>query len=281
MAAKPAPTPVAPTPAVRSARTVSPPRAGVSVLLMVVLLGAMLFLSEGPLGRGKLLGTLGSGQEQGSTHRQHQGQVASTNTSAGYSFIVTRRSGTRAPVTFDPCRPIHLVVNAAHAPTGADLLLRQAVARVNEHSGLQLVVDGETTESPSARRPARDVRRYGRGWSPALVAWTTPETVPGLKGDVAGLAGPVEAPHTITLNRRLVTGTVYLDGPAITDVIDHGPEGWAAARAIVMHELAHLVGLGHVDVEGELMHPSGSTSVTEFGAGDREGLRLAGSGHCS
>jgi hypothetical protein len=42
-----------------------------------------------------------------------------------------------------------------------------------------------------------------------------------------------------------------------------------------MHELAHVLGLGHIKAQGELMEPSGG-GVTDFGPGDLEGLSELG-----
>ena len=53
-----------------------------------------------------------------------------------------------------------------------------------------------------------------------------------------------------------VTGQVVLDGPQIDDLLDR-PGGLAQARAIVMHELAHLVGLDHVNDPSQLDEPPG------------------------
>ena len=57
------------------------------------------------------------------------------------------------------------------------------------------------------------------------------------------------------------------------------PEGSRYARAVVMHELAHVVGLDHVDDPTQLMNPEG-TDVTEFAAGDLAGLARLGGGQC-
>ena len=44
---------------------------------------------------------------------------------------------------------------------------------------------------------------------------------------------------------------------------------------MILHELGHLMGLGHVRTRGELMHPAGG-GVVDFGPGDLEGLRQLG-----
>jgi len=43
----------------------------------------------------------------------------------------------------------------------------------------------------------------------------------------------------------------------------------------VLHELAHVLGLGHYKAQGELMDPYGG-GVTGFGPGDLEGLHELG-----
>jgi hypothetical protein len=75
-----------------------------------------------------------------------------------------------------------------------------------------------------------------------------------------------------------VSGTVSLDGPQIRALLQRA-DGWAAARAIIMHEFGHLVGLGHVSVQDQLMYES-NIGQRDFGPGDREGLRQLGLGLC-
>lgn len=204
---------------------------------------------------------------------------AKASASREFAFIgtISGADGKR-PVAWDPCRPIHLVVNDAHAPTDSDKLLREATARVSSATGLQFVFDGATTEAPSADRSPQDKDRYGDKWSPVLVAWTDPGTVQQLAGSVAGLAGPDGAPFYDAEQRHWVSGSVNLDGPQLSGIIQR-PAGWDTARAIVMHELGHLVGLKHAPESSELMYAN-STRQTDFGPGDREGLRQLGLGRC-
>jgi hypothetical protein len=46
-----------------------------------------------------------------------------------------------------------------------------------------------------------------------------------------------------------------------------------------MHEVAHLVGLTHVQARTELMYSKNNGQLT-FGPGDLEGLRQLGGGPC-
>jgi hypothetical protein len=205
--------------------------------------------------------------------------LAQASDSQDYAFIGRVGGTSSEPVRFDPCRPIHVVVNTALSPAGADKLLRNGLAELSRTTGLRFVLDGTTTEAPTEMRPPTDPQRYGDRWSPVLVAWTDPQTVARLQGRVAGLGGPVGAPYSTNRDKHWVSGEVYLDGPTFAEVLSRPGDGWWQAQAIVMHELAHLVGLNHVAAASELMY-SDNVGVVTFGAGDLEGLRKLGDGPC-
>ena len=195
-----------------------------------------------------------------------------------YTFMTKDARG--KPVTWDPCLTIELVVNSKYAPPGSETLLPEAVERINTASGLHLKILGPTSQVPWPATSTRDLSRGlpGGARAPVLVAWTTPDVVPGLKGNVVGLAGPVHQ-YANSLDRdRYVGGVVNLDGPQMTEILKW-PNGHARARAMVMHELGHLVGLTHVDNSTQIMAHDGGTG-TEFGKGDLAGLAAIGSGGC-
>ena len=121
--------------------------------------------------------------------RRGEGPSTTLPGSDAYRFVAHQPGRPDDPVTYDPCSTIHLVVNDTLAPAGSARILAKASAAVASATGLRLVVDGRTDEAPTRDRPLRDPVRYGRGWSPVLVAWTTPAQVPGLKGRPAGLGG--------------------------------------------------------------------------------------------
>ncbi|QNN52410.1 matrixin family metalloprotease [Nocardioides mesophilus] len=182
------------------------------------------------------------------------------------------------PVTYSPCRPLEVVVNRGLEPPGTDGLVEEAVARVAEATGLQMTVVGGTDEPPSDDRELRQPVRYGAGWAPVLVAWTTPEVIPGLAGDVVGLGGSAAVSESGIGLRRYVTGTAWLDAPALADLAAE-PQGRALVRAVIMHELGHVVGLDHVDDRRELMYAENGGAI-DFGPGDLEGLARLGTGPC-
>ena len=117
------------------------------------------------------------------------GQPASLPANNGpYTFVATQANG-KDPVAYDPCRPIHIVVNARTAPADSDRLFQNALSAVSVATGLPFVIDGSTTETPNADRRIYQPDRYPDRWAPVLVAWSDSSESPNLSGDIARYAG--------------------------------------------------------------------------------------------
>ncbi|MFC6152089.1 hypothetical protein [Nocardioides yefusunii] len=182
-----------------------------------------------------------------------------------YAFMQTQDDG--RPVTYPPCEPVRVALNPAGAPADHEELLSTGLRTVSEATGLRFERVGTTT--------ANDITWRGYGAPPpVLVRWADAEEVPELAGDVAGIGGSTATSHHGLL--RYVTGKVVLD----RDAYD-GPDPLEGnqRQAIVDHELAHLVGLAHVEDRGELMNAE-NTGRTSFGPGDLAGLAQLGRTDC-
>lgn len=181
------------------------------------------------------------------------------------------------PVTYDPCRPVHYVVNPAAMPPAGIALVQEAVRMLSQATGLVFVADGLTDEPLSPQRKSVDVPRYGNRWSPVLVGWSDAAAYPELAGDVAGVGGSTMVTPRGPASARLVSGQVALDADLFHRLDQRGAV--EQERAIVLHELAHVVGLDHVSSPTELMYPRTSKQA-RFGPGDLEGLAMLGQGVC-
>lgn len=186
-----------------------------------------------------------------------------------YAFLQTQEDG-RRPVAYDPCRPVRITVNERLAPDDAAEVLARAVAEVEDASGLDLQVVGATTDPPLAHEDEPEV---DGDWRPVQISWTDADEVPDLEGRVGGLGGSTWVDRDG--RRTYVTGEVMLDAP---DLVSRG-RGGDVATGVLMHELAHVLGLDHVDDRGELMHPSSPRSA--WGPGDRVGLAALGDVACA
>ncbi len=203
------------------------------------------------------------------------GEAPAVSGTGSYTFLQRQRVDPDAPVAYDPCREIHVEVNPDQGPLNAVEMVQEALAEVSEATGLRLVYDGTTDDRPHWSGPTTP---FGLGrQDPVLVSFATSDEVSELKGKIAGIGGSA----SVTDERgysRYVTGQVTLDADSL-DTLLRFRGGEDRARAILLHELGHLVGLGHVEDEGELMHAR-NTGRTDFGPGDRIGLSRLGQGRC-
>ncbi|UDY37936.1 matrixin family metalloprotease [Dermatobacter hominis] len=195
-----------------------------------------------------------------------------------FAFVAHQPDGT-SPVAWDPCRPIHFVVNPTDGPEDQEELIDDAVARVSEATGLQFVDDGTTDETWSRERDSSQPDRYGDRWAPVLITWAHESTAPVLRGPVAGRGGASGVRLPGGDEFVYVTGSIVLD--AVLAKTASSEPGATAVRALIQHELGHVVGLDHVDDPDELMHTESlPDEYTDWGPGDREGLARLGAGRC-
>lgn len=197
-------------------------------------------------------------------------------TTAGeYSFMVDI-AGSSEPMRWDPCVPIRYEVNPEGASSAAVKLVHEGIAETQSLTGLRFDYVGETDRRPQWRH--RFVPELLPGSPPVLVSWATEAEVPDLAGDVVGLGGAAGDGGGAADMAVLTQGGVTFDVDFLAEVAA-GQEGRAQQWAVVLHELGHLVGLGHVDDPRELMARD-NTGQLGFGPGDRKGLALAGQGPC-
>jgi hypothetical protein len=199
-----------------------------------------------------------------------------TGGEGGFRFLQVHADG--SPVTFDPCRPVHVVVNPAQEPAGGRALLVDALSELSMATGLQFVMDGETTEVMTRNRATYQPDRYGDRWAPVLVTWDAEEANPLLAGGVLGRAGPLPFTGRQQDSTRWVSGQAIFNAPALATQLSTGHD--QDAKAVLLHELAHIVGLHHVADPYQVMFDTNSYPMSSYRAGDRRGLAELGLGRC-
>lgn len=188
----------------------------------------------------------------------------------GYAWLLPRADG--GPVAFDACRPVHWVLRTEGEPPGGRDAVLAAVDAVAAATRITFVLDGVTDEPPSPERERRQPERYGARWAPVLVAWASEAEAPELAGLQVGSGTAMWARDDG--QPRIVSGQLLLDRE---DLVDDG-RATELAHQTALHEMAHVVGLGHVDDAQQAMHPVVDRS--SFGVGDLRGLRVLGQQPC-
>lgn len=179
-------------------------------------------------------------------------------TEGQYKYLAVQSNGD--PVSYPACRPISYAVFGEKSLRHGQKLIDEAVSRIVAETGLSFVPLGNGDEGAMVR-----------------ITWTDDRAVPQLLGDTVGVAGSTSVVDRESGRRYYVRGVVNLDTEDLAEsYVRHGED---EVRAVIMHELAHVVGLDHVDDVNELMHEK-NVGKTDFGPGDQEGLGKLGHGPC-
>ncbi|MFP5318795.1 MAG: matrixin family metalloprotease [Acidimicrobiia bacterium] len=205
-----------------------------------------------------------------------------------YTFLRVQPDGC-SPVRFNPCEPVHFLQNAADAPPFAAENVREAFRRLGRATGIEFVDDGLTDES--VRTSAVVPERYGPKWAPILIVWEhfPPEQTTG-EAQILGNTVVYREQDVVVSGRLRFNVDAYNDeftkrpieagfGPPAGS--GEGPIGRQNIQwgRIVLHELAHLAGLGHTRDLGSLMYPDAAQHTSrpaDFMAPDLAGLRHLG-----
>ena len=165
-------------------------------------------------------------------------------------------------VRWNPCRVITFKVNPTGGPEKAVSQVKQALRRVAAATGLRFDYKGRTNAIPFRT----DGKRPAFSETALTISWATPEQVKDLRDGVAGWGGGLHD------GREITRGGIALDRTG-TSFVENGFGKGPTWGALLMHELGHVLGLGHTSATEQVMYSSIlPTTVGRFGAGDLAGL---------
>jgi hypothetical protein len=246
-------------------------RSGLALLISIVVVGGIILFApaEGPAALRRVLGI--------SDDRLRD--PADVPAGGTYAFLAHQPLNSDEPVAWDPCDELHYEINPDGSPFDDDEteeFVEEAVEVVSHYTGLEFAYDGRTERRPEWDREF--VPTIGRN-EPVLISWATEDEVPQLEDDVAGVGGAIAVEVEPGAWLRYVTGGVTLDSDAFEEIGSVFGDG-GERRAILLHELGHLVGLDHVDSADELMFAD-NVGRRDFDTGDLNGLVAVGNGRCA
>jgi hypothetical protein len=175
-------------------------------------------------------------------------------------------------VRFDPCRPLRVQINAPSP--GAEADAREALRRLAEATGHRVVVQGHTDFVPT--RAARTLPGVE-----LVIAWALPGGAPGasdiLDEGQLGTGGWTSEGQRYDgrVVWRATAGFAVLDA---TRDLEPGFGPGLTRGALLLHEVAHALGVDHVDDDTQVMSPvlQHRRDPVALGAGDLEALRRVG-----
>ena len=205
-----------------------------------------------------------------------------------YTFLHVAPDGC-TPARFNPCEPVHYIQNGAAAPAFVMENVREAFKRLGQETGITFIDDGQTDEN--TRRGPYVPERYPGRWAPILIVWEHfPAEQTSGQQQILGNTVPYRAGEVTVSARLRFNVDAYNDESTKAPIEDgFGPPAGSGTGPIgrnnitwgriILHELAHVIGLGHTREEASLMYPDAAqqtTRPTGFSKSDRDGLRYLG-----
>jgi hypothetical protein len=194
--------------------------------------------------------------------------VSTADAAGGYAAL--GRDSIDMPISYDRCYGIPYAINPYTAPAGWVQNVVDAFDAIHAITGLTFIRMDDTAE-PGTRD---DFDQAGNP-RPLIVAFGNANMYPELSGSVVGYAGSSYGSATDGWVR--LVPEQYITGAAIFDSGESLQPGFGSGNAfgkVALHELGHVVGLGHVDNTDELMNAYIIQRSGSYGQGDTVGLSL-------
>lgn len=195
---------------------------------------------------------------------------------SAYGFLASNASG---PSVWDCTAPIKVVVNDSALPSAARETFRAdlaaAFASISSVSPFEFLLVGTTSKIPS--------RSWGSSWddephrAPVIVA-----VAPAASSDLVKEHGAAAGG---SFYRETPSGSlVSYAGYVMVELEDFGTyrpgSGRMSHQALLLHELLHVLNLGHVHDSSSVLTPLLSASDGDLGPGDVAGLSVLAARGC-
>jgi hypothetical protein len=192
---------------------------------------------------------------------------APAGSAASHSFMANPRW------LWDSCSgPITWKFNPASAPSGGLEQVKGSFDRVHAATGLDFAYAGTTDVTPQPSDP-------GSSGADIVVGWIGSQAFAQRHGSAVGVGGAAywqgQRLFSGTKVNRAFEGGVVLNA-GYDDRLGSGFGRGVTWGDVLMHEIGHVIGLGHVGSESQMMFGRITTRAARWGAGDLNGFRKVG-----
>ena len=192
-------------------------------------------------------------------------QLAARPSADSFSYYITDSNS--RPARWDRCTPIRYAVNLASIPpdtTNALEIIQRAISEISTASGFTFQYVGDTSIIPNTSQSPE----WMTDQADLFIGFADPTSVPRLAGAVAGTT-QLRTARTADGSLRITGSGVAIDG---TEQLSLGFRSYGLGQ-IVLHELGHVLNLGHTDDPEQLMYPNVSyPTPNHLQPGDITGL---------
>lgn len=197
--------------------------------------------------------------------------AAATASTRGYRYMHGPKNGLN-PARWNKCEPIVYRINTRGMPARFDRDISGAFQRLSAATGIRFTKGADIRLTPYASDTWYERLPLGHGSNTIVIGFATDTQVPILTGNAVAYGGPIVDIYE-TQDPEIVAGGVIVERNL---PFAHGFGTGSTPRfgTMLLHELGHVMNLGHVNDPAQLMHPTlRPDRAGEFGTGDLAGLR--------
>lgn len=196
-----------------------------------------------------------------------------------YSFLTIDSAG--KPAHWNKCAPVRYRINPDGMTPSALDDVNEGLRRLSAASGIQFQYVGTTTTVPFSNPGWYDpfLKKENRD-ADLFIAFSNENVVSRLAGATVGLGGPIWADFDGAggVEPQIIIGGLVLD---TQHEITPGYGTGTTRGAVILHELGHMMNLGHVGDQNQMMFPAlTEDTVSEYRGGDLAGFNALSSYPC-